>query len=230
MVSQCSQTPPQYVVPLRPHFFLTSKRGILRGESLIKFELSDIFDFVKPDEEPDGQDGHIMITQIQQGKTSQHNTICGRFMRNRDVKMCPMGSTALYLFHQFEVTQEEFDFSENSTGSVASLYFHLIQRNPWIKRCRAVFYGKMLQHTCGELVVTTDKLQHFGRKYGALYAKMQDIPIAEIEHLFNWSTSQREEAYSTKLPMKALRVMGDNEETKGGYFLARGAFIPPEEL
>jgi hypothetical protein len=30
--------------------------------------------------------------------------------------------------------------------------------------------------------------------------------------------------------MKALRVMGGHEETKGSYYLARGAFIPPEEL
>jgi hypothetical protein len=76
----------------------------------------------------------------------------------------------------------------------------------------------------------TDKLQHFGRKYGALYAEMQDIPIAEIEHLNKWSTSQREEAYCTKLSMKALLAMGGHEETKGSYVLARGAFIPPEEL
>jgi hypothetical protein len=75
-----------------------------------------------------------------------------------------------------------------------------------------------------------DKLQHFGRKYGALYPEMQDIPIAEIEHLGNWSTSQREEAYSTKFPIKALRVTGGHEETKESYSIERGACIPPEEL
>jgi hypothetical protein len=72
-----------------------------------------MFNFIKPDEGPNGQDGHIMIMQIHQGKTSQHNTIWVRFMRNRDDKMCPMGSTALYLFHRFEVTWEEFDILEN---------------------------------------------------------------------------------------------------------------------
>jgi hypothetical protein len=77
MVSQYNQTPPQCVVPSRPHFFLTSNRVILRGESLIQCELSDMFDFVKPDEGPDGQDDNIMIIQIHQGKTSQHKTILG---------------------------------------------------------------------------------------------------------------------------------------------------------
>jgi hypothetical protein len=80
----------------------------------------------------------------------------------------------------------------------------------------ASFYGKMLQKTCGELDVTTYKLQHFGWKYGALYAEMQDIPIAKTEHLGKWSTPQRKEAYSTKLPMNALWVMGGRDETKGG--------------
>jgi hypothetical protein len=105
MVLQYDQTPPQC---------LTLNCGNLRGESLIKCELSDMFDLIKPNEGPDGQDGHIMIMQIHQSKTAQYNTMWGRVMRNRDVKMCPMGSTALYLFHRFEVTQEEFDFSENS--------------------------------------------------------------------------------------------------------------------
>jgi hypothetical protein len=92
------------------------------------------------------------------------------------------------------------------------------------------FYGTMFQKTFGELDVKTKKGNHFDRKYGALYAEMQDIPILEIEHLGKWSTSQREEAYSTKLPMKSLRFMVGHEETKGSYFLARGAFKPPEEL
>jgi hypothetical protein len=73
-----------------------------------------MFVFIKPDEGPDGQDCHILIMQIHQGITSQNKTMWGRVMRNIEVKMCPMGSTTLYVFHQFEVTQEELDFSKNS--------------------------------------------------------------------------------------------------------------------
>jgi hypothetical protein len=46
----------------------------------------------------------------------------------------------------------------------------------------------MLQKTCGEIDIMTDKLQHFGRTYGALNAEMQDIPIDLIKHLGKWST------------------------------------------
>jgi hypothetical protein len=56
-----------------------------------------------------------------------------------------------------------------------------------------------------------------------MYAEMQDITIPEIVNLGKWSTSQCEEASSTRLPMKAFRVMG-------GHCLARGALTPPEEL
>jgi hypothetical protein len=52
--------------------------------------------FIKSDEGPDGQDGHIMIMQIHQGNTSQHNTIWGRVVGSSAVEICPMGITALY--------------------------------------------------------------------------------------------------------------------------------------
>jgi hypothetical protein len=189
-----------------------------------------MFDFIKPDDGPDGQDGHIFIMKIQQGKTLQHKTIWDHVMRNRDVKICPLRGTALYLFRSFEFTQEEFDFS-------GKLELVQLQAHCFIwyiilleKINVGAFFGTMLQHTCGELDVKTDKRSHFGPKYGDLYAKMQDVPISEIEHLGNWSQPQREEGYSPKLIMKALRVMGGHEETKGSYFLAHAAFKPPEEV
>jgi hypothetical protein len=76
-------------------------------------ELSDMFDFIRPDEGPDGQYGRIVVLQIHQGKSSHHKAIWARVMRDRDMTFFPMGSTAFYFFHRFEVTQEEFDFSEN---------------------------------------------------------------------------------------------------------------------
>jgi hypothetical protein len=119
-------------------------------------------------------------------------------------------------------------FSRTLTGSVASSLFHLIQHSPWTKRCWDVFYGKMLQKTCGELDFMTTKLNYFDWKCGALHGEMQDIPILEIEYLGNWSTSQYEEAYSTTLQIKALRVIGGHDETNGRYFLSPGDFTPPE--
>jgi hypothetical protein len=202
-----------------PTFVLISNHGIVHGESLIKCELSDMFDFIKPDEGPDGQYGHILIMQIHQGKTLQHKTIWGLVMRNRDVKMCPLGSTALYLYHRFGVTQEEFDFSENSNWFRCKLILSLDTRSSLDKEILVSFYWTMLQKTCGELYDTTDKGNHFGWKHGALYAEMQDIPILKMEHLGNWSTSQRGEDYSTGLSMKALRVMGVHDETKSTSFL-----------
>jgi formylmethanofuran:tetrahydromethanopterin formyltransferase len=103
-----------------------------------------MFYFIKPDEGPDGQDGHITSMQIHQEKTLQHNTIWGQAMRNRYVKMCPMRSNALYLFHRFEVTQEEFDFSENSNWCSRKLMVSSDTTSSLDKDMWDRFYGKML--------------------------------------------------------------------------------------
>jgi hypothetical protein len=42
--------------------------------------------------------------------------------------------------------------------------------------------------------------------------------------------TQREECYSTKLPLRPMRVMVKHSERKGGYFCARGTVVPPVEL
>jgi hypothetical protein len=65
--------------PFETVFFLNLKpwHPMWCGESLIKCELSDMCDFIKPDEEPGGQDGHLLIMKVHQGKTSQHTIIRG---------------------------------------------------------------------------------------------------------------------------------------------------------
>jgi hypothetical protein len=61
---------------------------------------------------------------------------------------------------------------------------------------------------------------------------MQDIPIAEFEHLGNWSTSQHEEAYSTKINNEGTLGYGRTRGDKGELFICTwcAAFIPPEEV
>jgi hypothetical protein len=54
-----------------------------------------------------------------------------------------MGSTALYLFHRFEVTQEEFDFSENSNWFSRKLIVSSDTTPSLDKEMSGRFYGKM---------------------------------------------------------------------------------------
>jgi hypothetical protein len=109
-----------------------------------------MFDFIKPDEGSDGQDGHIMIMQIHQGKSSQHKIVWGRFTMNRDVKRCPLGSTAMYVVHHFEVAQEKFAFYDNSNLFNHKLIIFSDTTSSLEKEISGRFYRTMLQKTCGE--------------------------------------------------------------------------------
>jgi hypothetical protein len=120
-------------------------------------------------------------------------------------------------------------FQKTRTVSFASLSFHRIPPHPWIKRCWAFLmkrcYKRRVRNLMSRPTSSNILVGHM-----TLFMRKCKIPISKIEHLGDCSTSQLEESYSTKLPMEALRVMGGHEKTKGGYLLARGAFIPPEEL
>ncbi|KAI8834181.1 hypothetical protein BJ741DRAFT_565676, partial [Chytriomyces cf. hyalinus JEL632] len=73
---------------LRDRFcFLMSNRGILRGKSLFKCELSDLCDLVKEDKGV--HDCHILVMRIAVGKTNGLKTLYGHVMRHKNVNLCP---------------------------------------------------------------------------------------------------------------------------------------------
>jgi hypothetical protein len=59
------------------YFFLFTKGGLVRGESPIRAELSDMFSIVKKDEGPPGHDAHILIMQILEGNTNAGKIVWG---------------------------------------------------------------------------------------------------------------------------------------------------------
>jgi hypothetical protein len=86
------------------YFYLFTVTGIVRGESPILAELSDIFSIVKEDEEPPGHDAVILIMQILEGKTNNGKIVWGRTMRHKNVNVCSIGALGFYLMSRFEVT------------------------------------------------------------------------------------------------------------------------------
>jgi hypothetical protein len=70
------------------YFYLFTITGIVRGESPIRAELSDMFSIVKVDEGPPGHDAVIIIMQILEGKTNNQKIVWGRTMRHKNVNMC----------------------------------------------------------------------------------------------------------------------------------------------
>jgi hypothetical protein len=89
----------------------------------------------------------------------------------------------------------------------------------------------VLKKICSTLGIVIEKYFHFGRFYGNTDGELnRDLSSSELENLGKYLITQREECYSTKLPLRPMRVMAKHPERKGGYFCARGTVVPPLEL
>jgi hypothetical protein len=98
-----------HVASLRDiYFYLFTVTSVVRGESPIRAELSNMFSIVKVDEGPPGHGEVILIIQILEGKTRNVNIVWGRTMRHKNVNMCSIGAFGFYLMSRFEVTGESF--------------------------------------------------------------------------------------------------------------------------
>jgi hypothetical protein len=97
------------------YFYLFAVTGIVRGESPIGAELSDMFSIVKEDEGPPGHDAVILVMQIIEGKTNIGIFVWGRTMRHKNVNMRSIGALVFCLMSWFEVTGEIFDFETNKS-------------------------------------------------------------------------------------------------------------------
>ena len=154
------------VASLRDRFcLLQTSYGILRGESLILSELSDLIDIVF---KITGIKMHIGVMQIFQGKTNKSRTIYGRVMRHKDVTQCAMGAMAFYLLMRFAHTNEcdEFDFSQN--GNWFNIKLLTDVRNPDNTiPITDHSYAKSIRAACDELSIVTKHYAHFGRGVGA---------------------------------------------------------------
>jgi hypothetical protein len=105
--------------------FLISHYGLLRGESVRRFELPDMFVITLSGEAPAGVEckavifrmcqGTPLINSHWQGKTNQENSkrVTG-MIRHQNVLLCGQGALGLYFFERFHVSNHPFpDFSRS---------------------------------------------------------------------------------------------------------------------
>ena len=92
---------------LRNRFiFLCTTCGVLRGESMFKAELSDLYN-IAVTQKKDPHPFMILILQISAGKMNQNGyKIFGRMGRNFDVNVCPIGALGFYLMYRFHHSRE----------------------------------------------------------------------------------------------------------------------------
>jgi len=205
--------------------------GILRGESMIKADLSDLCDLMHNHSSRTAYPIHIVVMRIAQGKVNANKVLYGRSIRHRDVNLCAIGSLALYLFARLKHTQEldDVDFTCNSSWFNIKLLTDCSCQN----NCRAISersYYKSIKKMCEQLSIPSKHYIHFGRTSGSVVAELEELDGSNIQDLGNWNVDTRREVYSAKLPMKAMRVMAGHNEQKGSVFIARSLLIPPESL
>ena len=63
-----------------------------------------------------------------------------------------------------------------------------------------------------------------------MQAELLEIPTPLVKQLGNWNPDTQEDRYSTKLPLKALRVMAGHSSEQGQFFLPRSAVEVPDVL
>ena len=197
------------------YFFLFTKGGLVRDKSPIRAELSDLFSVIKKDEGPPGHYAHILIMQILEGKTNVGKIVWGRVMRHREVNMCSLGALGLYLMARFDMTGEKFDFNENSIWFNRKLLVSPTHSTNLDKEMTYKHYPTVLREICLQLNIIIEKYFHFGRYYGNMDGELNgDLSGHDLETLGNWMLTQREECYSTKLPLRPMRVMGKHPEKR----------------
>lgn len=82
--------------------------GILaRSQSTRFIEFPDMFSLEVENEGP--TPCHALVIIMNKGKTNQHGKLeYGATMRNKDVRKCPIGALAIYLFSRFHLEGEDF--------------------------------------------------------------------------------------------------------------------------
>lgn len=204
--------------------------GILRGESLIRADLSDLCDLMH---KPSSQAFpiHIVVMRIAQGKTNANRILYGRSIRHRDVNLCAVGALALYLFARFSHSHEmdDVDFTSNRCWFNIKLLTDCSATKNTTAISERTYY-KSIKKLCTQLSIPAKHYIHFGRTSGSVVAELEELDGSFIQDLGNWNVDTRRDVYSAKLPMKAMRVMAGHDDQKGSVFVARSLLAPPESL
>ena len=191
--------------------FLCTTCGLLRGESVFKADLSDLFGLEFKPTRRDPTNLFILVFQIAAGKINPNYKIFGRMARNFDVDVCPIGALAFYLHYRFHHTQEmddplrPIDWGDNST------WFHIKLLNDFSsargnQKCiQDSTYGNAIKKICKEKHIPTKHYVHIGRVLGAMECELNEDDCNQISQLGNWSLTTQESRYSTKMPLAIIR-------------------------
>jgi hypothetical protein len=224
-------------VSLRNRFFhLYTKQALQRAESPFEADLSDLVCF----RHQNSREPHpylILILQMFEGKTNGDNVLFGRVLRHKREEECTEGALALYLFGRFMLTGEldQMDFTSNSKWFDTKLLIDLHppkqgQVADYTKSLNYTSYTKWQERLFKRLGIHSNHWLHFGRVMGPLALQLEEVEDSTTQALGNWNPSVFDSRYSSKIPMKGLRVAAGFPQEQGHYVIPRSTCVPSEEL
>ena len=213
--------------------FLFTTNGVLRGDTVFKSELSDLF-HVNVQKHSDPHPFTIFIMQFATGKTNNGIKLYGRVGRHADVSSCAIGSVAFYLFYRFSVTgefdeQDAVDFFHNNSWFDMKFITEIRSqdRNKIISTCT---YYNAIKTACHKLGIITKHYVHLGRVAGSILSEINEDGNEDLRILGNWDPKIQEKSYSNKLPMRILRRKAGLCQANEMNYNPRVAFEVPQEL
>lgn len=235
---------------LRDRFtYLMTTRAILRGESLFRADLSDLFMVTFQQAEGDPHQLQVLMLQLAFGKTNNGRKLQGRAMRHKSPYECVMYALAMYLWFRFKHTGEMEnppDFTDNAEWFFIKLLVsshesivkqrdddgrEVIDHSAVSKEMQSATYAAAVKAVLEGHGIPPLKLCHIGRVTGPRYGEMQELSEQQIQNLGNWEPSQRQEIYSEKIPLQALRVMNGHPHQRGSVYIPRFTLdLPPPLL
>ena len=221
---------------LRHRFiFLFTVNGLLRGESVFKAELSDLFN-LSVKRKDDIHDLSILMLQMATGKTNKGIKLFGRVARHVDPQLCAVGSLGFYLMYRFhhsgEMTQtgpDAVDFCVNSTWFDKKLLAEY-KSSSSSKTMSNRTYATAINDACKMLGIALFHAVHLGRIMGCFLSEIAEDSSEDLRWLGNWDPKVQEKAYSTKIPFTILRSKAGHEHANGLCFNPRTSLVPPTRL
>jgi Centromere DNA-binding protein complex CBF3 subunit, domain 2 len=213
--------------------FLQLTSAVLRSESLHRAEISDFFGLVPPMKSHDVHPMYLQIHQIPIGKTTYGSVQYGRAGRHIDPRRCSIGATALYLECR-EGISKEFTVMTKENWLDNSHWFDikfLADANGNSREeMKSDTYGDKVKEHLRALGLPMNKVLHLGRNLGTKYLDIMEVDVNEVKRMGQWNQSIYEKAYSSKLPMTAIRQLAGFEEASGMHFNTRTQVFPSDEL
>lgn len=164
----------------------------------------------------------------------QDKSIYGRMIRHREVEMCGIGALGFYLLMRFENTGEleKLDFTDNKEWFDIKLMVDCKASSleDLSKSVNDSYYATAIKDVCRRLGLDAKHWIHFGRCMGPVRLEMEELDQQSIKLLGMWGMDCYDDRYSTKMPLKAMRVAAGFEPERGCHYNPRTQVLPPDLL